>query len=333
MLAIFLLPIAFANAGDRGLSPAPYRAWPKPFPSQPTPEVQTEVHTCGFHTLSTIYKAHGLKPDLWRLRERLGTDVPLFSLDETTTGTVQADMVRVLVQDHFQVEALEPNEAGARERILGHLEEGYLAAALIHRRENGNLHWITLVGVDAEQNAFDVLDSVARAGEIHNYKEPYEDFMENYALQILLIRPAHSSAEDLSIFELHAEGWKMMSRSLGLPFWAFILLATTIPATLWTFGLFLNDINARPFFFVRKWCSCLMGVTAGLFTLSLTAYVIPGGALLALLIAWCVCSFSLMKMLKLSWVFAFTQSVFSVIILILGVGSIAIAILFLLMSL
>ena len=96
----------FSNAVPRaellGFSPS----------NNPEPAIidpQTEPHTCGLHSLRSIYRAYGLNPDEHELRERLGVDTPANPADPTSTGTLQPDISRVLAQDGFLIHALDLN--------------------------------------------------------------------------------------------------------------------------------------------------------------------------------------------------------------------------------
>ena len=122
-LAILLLVLAgvgvgVATATAGGRDPSPDRTRPLPQPRK-TPVIteQTEPHTCGWHTLSSIYTTHRLNPNRLQLRERLGVDAPALPGISGSTGTVQPDMVRVLSQDGFLTTSLAPKSAATREAL------------------------------------------------------------------------------------------------------------------------------------------------------------------------------------------------------------------------
>ena len=71
------------------------------FLEEVAPEVQFEKHTCGLHTLRSIYQAYGLNPDAENLRVRLGVDVQANPADPTSTGTVQPDVLQVWIRTAF----------------------------------------------------------------------------------------------------------------------------------------------------------------------------------------------------------------------------------------
>ena len=162
---------------------------------QVAPEVQLESDTCGLHTLRAIYRAYGVDPDQENLRTRLGLDVPSNPLDSETTGTLQLDMSRVLVQDGFTFEFLDFSAEGAHLRLSSHLMSNNMAAVLIRRRQNGNLHWVAL-RAESDSSAT-VLDSLSE----QPYSEPLEDYVKNYMLSAILISPAENG-QDLPSVEL-----------------------------------------------------------------------------------------------------------------------------------
>lgn len=111
--------------------------------SEVLPELQVESDTCGLHTLRVMYKAYGLDPDLENLRNRLGIAVPTNPLDRSSTGTLQPDMLRVLVQDGFDYRLWTDGYPSFEVGIKDHLEN-HMAAALIRTRQSGNLHWVAV---------------------------------------------------------------------------------------------------------------------------------------------------------------------------------------------
>ncbi len=150
--------------------------------AEATAEFQFESDTCGLHTIRTIYKAHGLNPDEENLRVRLGLKVPSNPFDATTTGTLQPDMIRVLAQDGFKTELLNLDDEGAaKKQLIAHLRSRKMAAILISRRENGNMHWVTASGFSGIQ--ITILDSLFR----DSYNESPDDFIHNCVLSCLLI--------------------------------------------------------------------------------------------------------------------------------------------------
>jgi len=124
------------------------------------PEVQTEPHTCGLHSLRSIYQSFNLDPDDYRLRARLGVDNPGLALDQNSTGTIQPDLYRVLDQDGFAFDA-DFSKQAEMESVYQHLAEGFPVMALIQRPETEGMHWIVLQNAEAESEAF----QAERAGE------------------------------------------------------------------------------------------------------------------------------------------------------------------------
>jgi hypothetical protein len=100
---VSLAALAFCQGGPRhynrkyGLPPARQAILRKP--GVFALEKQIEQHTCGFHSVSTVYRAFGIDPTLADLRFRLGTDARAFNFDDMTMGTIHPDMLRVMEQD------------------------------------------------------------------------------------------------------------------------------------------------------------------------------------------------------------------------------------------
>ena len=164
------------------------------------PEIQLESHTCGLHTLRTIYRAYGVEPEKENLRTRLGLDVPSNPLDPESTGTLQLDMLRVLAQDGFDFELLDFSEEDVPHRLLAHLSNTNMAAALIKRRQNGNLHWVAL-RYESESKV-KVIDSLFE----QPYSEPLEDYVNNVMLSAIMLSPAEPGQPRLSVDEAHWVG-------------------------------------------------------------------------------------------------------------------------------
>jgi hypothetical protein len=105
-------------------APSPSRALPAAFPEPLIPEHQTEPHTCGLHTLSSIYTAYGLHVTAHDLRFRLGTDKPFTNFLTDSIGTIHPDMLRVLGQDGFRTELLFRSSTQTPARLAEHLAAG-----------------------------------------------------------------------------------------------------------------------------------------------------------------------------------------------------------------
>ncbi|NUM54592.1 MAG: hypothetical protein HUU46_13180 [Candidatus Hydrogenedentes bacterium] len=165
------------------------------------PEVQLESHTCGLHTLRTIYSAFGLNPDLENLRFRLGVDRTANPLDPESIGTLQPDILRVLVQDGFSYERVYLSIPDAADEITSSMKDNKMAAALIRRRQNGNLHWVALRY--ESDSSVRVLDSL----EKEPYVEPAQAFVDDCLLSCIVVSPSHNPpGEDTDIEWAHLEG-------------------------------------------------------------------------------------------------------------------------------
>ena len=151
-------PFYYGSKYSRVGAPRPARV------AQPLkPEVQTEPHTCGFHALSSIYRAYGLDPAVLKLRFRLGTDKPLTNFMADSTGTIPADIARVIKQDGFTFTELDPADIQSRALLSAHLRAGQTALALTHKDSlTTGLHWIAIENPPHDSSStFLICDSLA----------------------------------------------------------------------------------------------------------------------------------------------------------------------------
>lgn len=155
-------------------------AVPSATPDQLVPEVQTEPHTCGLHTLSSIYRAYGLDAEAQRLRFRLGTDKPFSNFLADSTGTIHPDMLRVLRQDGFRAELLLDRSEQTAARLTEHLARGHVAAGLTKVEE---FHWVALSA--AEDGGVRVCDSLHEAP----YHRDAGDYVQREVYSLILIEP------------------------------------------------------------------------------------------------------------------------------------------------
>ncbi|CAM2069236.1 Peptidase C39 domain-containing protein [Sulfidibacter corallicola] len=169
-----------AVAGET--DPAPEEQVPRQKPHSVVPLEQKDGHSCGRLAMSALYRSYGLDPQKARLRERLGTDIPLLPFDEETKGTIQPDFLRVLKQDGFAPEVVRLNQTYHEDRIKAHLNEHH-ALALIKRKENGNLHWVVLAGYQARN--FVIADSL----KPQPYLEPVHPFLRENVMSVILVSP------------------------------------------------------------------------------------------------------------------------------------------------
>lgn len=128
-------------------------------PAQIRAQVQREEHTCGYHALSAIYAAYGRNPELARIRFRLGTDFTIVPTLGATRGTLHPDLLRVLVQDGFCYELLDPASGEAANWLQAHLTKGSPALILETRKETGGLHWV--VAAAQRNGELRLVDSLA----------------------------------------------------------------------------------------------------------------------------------------------------------------------------
>lgn len=69
--------------------PSPLHQIPNPIPAPLVQEIQTDAFSCGFHSLSAIYKSYGLDPEKANLKQRLGTAVNAVPFVNDSKGTLQ----------------------------------------------------------------------------------------------------------------------------------------------------------------------------------------------------------------------------------------------------
>ena len=98
-------------------------------------------------------------------------------------GILHPDLLRVLGQDGFSYNLLDPTAPRATHHLTQHLCTQNMALLLIARRENGNLHWVL---TDAHS------DGNLRVGDslkIDVYTEPTADFIKTCVLTIVATEP------------------------------------------------------------------------------------------------------------------------------------------------
>ncbi len=219
-MLVFLVTLDFPHYDEKYEAPAEFSP-PQAVPATTSPETQTESHTCGLHTLRTIYLAHGLDPEAVRLRFRLGVDRPAVpgTGPWDTEGTLHPDMYRVLLQDGFRITEIDPQGTDAATALERHLQEkGLLAAVLIQRRETGHFHWVVLdsfspANTNGEEATLRVVDSLAP----EPYGEPAQNYLENHVLSLLLLETASeddTSGKEVDVWAAHQRGIAEMKRAL-----------------------------------------------------------------------------------------------------------------------
>lgn len=154
---------------------------PSKTPTGFAPVKQTEPHTCGYCSIAAIYNAYGLDHGASGLRFRLGTDVQLNQLMESTTGTIPPDMARVLQQDGFSTQTI----TGVNDKMIGltlaHLHSGHPALAVIKVK---GLHWVVLTGeIDGELTICDSLHDAL-------YTRPTDAYLRDEVYGVMLVKPA-----------------------------------------------------------------------------------------------------------------------------------------------
>ncbi len=206
LLATVLLVTCQGGPGYYGdkYAPSGATAFPDDVATGPEPEQQVEPHTCGLHSVRSIYRAYGLDPDAFDLRFRMGVDKPAFAVVPDTTGTLHPDMMRVLEQDGFEVTLVEPNDEDSLLALSTHLADQQLA--LVLTRVSG-YHWVVMSQGEAGQMV--ICDSLA--------EEPYEVALEPYLQEsvysLLLIRPSGEGTGNAG--GTHARGLREMGRIPG----------------------------------------------------------------------------------------------------------------------
>lgn len=186
-------------------SPPENRQEPLASPQPLQLEKQVEPHTCGYHAISTVYRAYGIDPAQSDLRFRLGVDQEAIPFDSTSLGSLHPDIYRVMAQDGFVIATIDPQSETAGDDLAAHLATGSPAIVLISRRENGNLHWVVFDKLADEQIiVYDPLFD-------RPYEEPSSSYLKNHVLSILLVSPSTSDTA-VSVSEQHAAGIAEMRR-------------------------------------------------------------------------------------------------------------------------
>ena len=208
ILVALLSCLAFASssslcAGDK--SPSAVIQILDRIPLEVEPLVQEDDFSCGYLALSAIYRSYGLDPSRARLRERLGTSVPAIPFVASSNGTLQPDLIRVLNQDGFRAQAINPiKELSLLKR---HLSGPHYVLALVRTEESGGLHWIVLS--DFREGAFEIADSLVEG--LHWKKE--EEFVGPRFLQAILLSPGTPDPSS-PLAAAHYEGSRLLLDSV-----------------------------------------------------------------------------------------------------------------------
>ena len=93
-------------------------------------------------------------------------------------------MLRVLSQDGFHYKPLDlEDDRTASETLTEHLSEGNMAAVLIARPENKNMHWVAAYRMEGE--SIEILDSLFE----ESYTVYPTDFIKQCVLSCILVEP------------------------------------------------------------------------------------------------------------------------------------------------
>lgn len=184
-VAIVMAAIAFCQGGpryyNRKYGGSPQRQTLSTKPIQFMLEAQTEPHTCGFHSVSTVYRAFGVDPLLADLRYRLGTDRQAHNFDAATLGTIHPDLLRVMQQDGFVCELLlSPTDDVTK--VQSHLAAGF--PVIILSKPKG-LHWTVLAPGETESDAL-VYDSL----QPQPIQVDIAAFVRASVINAILVKPA-----------------------------------------------------------------------------------------------------------------------------------------------
>jgi hypothetical protein len=180
---------------------------PSVTPQRAAPERQTEAHTCGLHCLRSLYRAHGLDPEEHALRFRLGVDRGAVPAMDSTEGTLQPDLTRVLAQDGFLVREVEVGAATGAADLKEHLGESWFALALIRRLANGHLHWV-LLQEGSTPEGVGMVDSLRESPQ----DEETGAFLRRQAVSVFLVEPNHGEVAE-EIKRAHRLGVSAMKRT------------------------------------------------------------------------------------------------------------------------
>ncbi|XAM01654.1 hypothetical protein OT109_09695 [Phycisphaeraceae bacterium D3-23] len=220
-LSLFALAILLRAGGGKydGIDPVPHTARPdathqtRDTPvlvgpniqaTRPVRVEQTLPHTCGFRSMQAAYRAYSLDPEAYNIRYRLGTDFTAFPTAPGSEGTLHPDLLRVLAQDGFETTVLDLDQTGAAQQLADHLERDQLALTVVYR---STYHWMVLATDGPDQ--LWVIDSLAAQGSSHGI----QDFVDDEALSIILIKRRHASAQTPSRTAQHLLGTSEMART------------------------------------------------------------------------------------------------------------------------
>ncbi len=154
---------------------------PTKMPGAFAPVKQTDPHTCGYCGIVAVYNAYGLDHQAAGLRFRLGTDVQLNQLVDSSTGTIPPDMTRVLEQDGFTTQTVSAANDQMAALTLAHLRAGHPALAVIKVK---GLHWVVLT---AEHDG-----QVTVCDSLHDdlYTKSAATYLKDEVYGVMLILPA-----------------------------------------------------------------------------------------------------------------------------------------------
>ena len=179
LLAIFVATVSTLHAGDK--NPAPTNVRPEGKPDIIKPERQTESHTCGLHSMRSLYKSYRLPVDDYNLRARIGVDKPAVPFIKSTKGSIHPDLLRVLDQDGFKYEVVNMKADDVHLKLINHLKTKHYAMALL-KLNNGVMHWVIVS--EAKDNSYVIIDSLKT--KAHKLKQTE---FEKPLIGVLLIQP------------------------------------------------------------------------------------------------------------------------------------------------
>ena len=135
--------------------------------------------------LSSIYESYGLDAEQARLRERLGTNIPAIPFIESSNGTLQPDLFRVIKQDGFEVETIDPKNRNELLSLKSHLEGPHYALALVSTERAGGLHWIVFTDCNDTRGTITIADSL----QSDLQEQQLSDLVDTTLIRALLLKP------------------------------------------------------------------------------------------------------------------------------------------------
>ena len=198
---------------------------------------QSDPHSCGFCSLSAIYKYYGLRPEEYRLRELLGTDTslpyntPLRDMLEglldkmgwdALKGTHPMDILAVLYWHGFDTDCKVGSYERYKPSLRTHLKSNHPVLALT----NDMAHWVVITGMDDDgvwiADSSGYLDPTSK--NRHCYRITHETTATLFKGLIFVKRGKRSQIREMNNFDFAREyargaGFGLGCLGAAVPVW------------------------------------------------------------------------------------------------------------------